>query len=93
MKMPLSGKIKFNDLVRNDVEFDFSLLDDQVILKSDGYPTYHLASVVDDHEMGVTHIIRSDEWLASTPKHIVLYQNVRLENASFCSFADDLGSG
>ncbi len=74
MKMPLSGKIKFNDLVRNDVEFNFSLLDDQVILKSDGYPTYHLASVVDDHEMGITHIIRSDEWLASTPKHIVLYQ-------------------
>ncbi|MEK9170440.1 MAG: glutamate--tRNA ligase [Patescibacteria group bacterium] len=73
MKMPLSGKIKFNDLIREDVEFDFSLLDDQIILKSDGYPTYHLASVVDDHEMGVTHVIRADEWLASTPKHIVLY--------------------
>lgn len=74
MKMPLSGKIKFNDLIRNEVEFDFSLLDDQILLKSDGYPTYHLASVADDHEMGVTHVIRSDEWLASTPKHIILYQ-------------------
>lgn len=74
MKMPLSGKIKFNDLIREDVEFDYSLLDDQVILKSDGYPTYHLASVIDDHEMGVTHVIRADEWLASTPKHLLLYQ-------------------
>jgi len=74
MKIPLSGKIKFNDLIRDDVEFDYSLIDDQIILKSDGFPTYHLASVIDDHEMNVTHVIRADEWLASTPKHLLLYQ-------------------
>ena len=74
LKMPESGKIIVDDLIRGKVEFDASLLDDQIILKSDGFPTYHLASVVDDHEMGITHVIRSDEWLPSTPKHLVLYQ-------------------
>lgn len=74
MKMPKSGKIKFNDLIRGEVEFDLSLLDDQVILKSDGYPTYHLASVIDDHEMKMSHIIRAEEWLSSTPKHLVLFE-------------------
>ncbi|MEI8143488.1 MAG: glutamate--tRNA ligase [Candidatus Berkelbacteria bacterium] len=74
MKMPTSGKIIVNDLVRGNVEFDLSLFDDQVIFKSDGYPTYHLASVVDDHEMGITHVIRAEEWLSSTPKHLILYE-------------------
>jgi len=74
LKMPLSGKVRFNDLVRGKVEFDYSLIDDQVLLKADGFPTYHLASVVDDHEFGITHIIRSDEWLSSVPKHLFLYE-------------------
>lgn len=74
MKMPQKGKIVVHDLIRGDVEFDLSLTDDQVILKSDGYPTYHLASVVDDHEMGVSHVIRAEEWLSSTPKHLLLYE-------------------
>ncbi len=74
MKMPKSGKIVVDDLIRGKVEFDLSLQDDQVLLKSDGYPTYHLASVVDDHEMGITDVIRAEEWLSSTPKHLILYE-------------------
>ena len=74
MKMPESGKIVIHDLIRGDVEFDLSLSDDQVILKSDGFPTYHLAAIVDDHDMNVTHVIRGEEWLSSTPKHLTLYK-------------------
>ncbi len=74
MKMPKEGTIKFNDLIRGDIAFDSSLIDDQVLIKSDGYPTYHLATVVDDHEMNITHVIRAEEWLSSTPKHIILFQ-------------------
>ncbi|MEK7580473.1 MAG: glutamate--tRNA ligase [Patescibacteria group bacterium] len=74
LKVPLQGKIKFNDLIRGEVEFDYSLLDDQVLLKSDGWPTYHLAVVVDDHHMKITHVLRAEEWLPSTPKHIYLYR-------------------
>jgi glutamyl-tRNA synthetase len=74
MKMPKKGKIVVDDLIRGKVEFDLSLQDDQVLLKSDGYPTYHLASVVDDHEMGITDVIRAEEWLSSTPKHLILYE-------------------
>ncbi len=74
LKVPLTGSIEINDLIKNKVVFDLKLLDDPVLLKSDGYPTYHLASVVDDHESGITTVIRSDEWLASVPKHLLLYQ-------------------
>ncbi len=74
MKMPEQGKIMVNDLVRGEVIFDLSLFDDQIILKSDGYPTYHLASVIDDHEMNISHVIRAEEWLPSTPKHLLLYK-------------------
>lgn len=74
LKMPKEGKTKFTDLVRGEVEFENSLIDDQVILKSDGFPTYHLAVVVDDHLMEITHVIRAEEWLPSTPKHITLYK-------------------
>jgi glutamyl-tRNA synthetase len=66
-------KIIFNDVIRETVEFDTSNIDDQVLIKSDGYPTYHLANVVDDHLMEITHVIRGEEWLSSTPKHIILY--------------------
>jgi len=74
MKMPEEGKIVVVDQIKGNIEFDLSLFDDQVILKSDGYPTYHLASVVDDHEAGVNYVIRAEEWLPSTPKHLILYQ-------------------
>jgi nondiscriminating glutamyl-tRNA synthetase len=74
MKMPIEGERVFTDLVRGVVRIPYNVLDDQVIIKSDGYPTYHLAVVVDDHLMNITHIIRGEEWLPSTPKHFMLYE-------------------
>ncbi|MBI3586535.1 MAG: glutamate--tRNA ligase [Ignavibacteriales bacterium] len=74
MKVPLGGELTFEDIIRGKVTFSYSVLDDQVILKSDGFPTYHLAVVVDDHLMEITHVIRGEEWLSSTPKHVLLYQ-------------------
>ncbi|MFH1533905.1 MAG: glutamate--tRNA ligase [Nitrospirota bacterium] len=71
-KMPYTT-IKFKDLVRGNVQFDGKTVDDSVLMKSDGFPTYHLANVVDDHLMEITHVIRGEEWLPSTPKHIALY--------------------
>ncbi|MBA4406025.1 glutamate--tRNA ligase [bacterium] len=66
-------RIIFDDIVRERVEFDSNNVDDQVLIKSDGYPTYHLANVVDDHLMQISHVIRGEEWLSSTPKHVLLY--------------------
>lgn len=66
--------IDFVDTIRGDMHFHGKDIDDQVLIKSDGLPTYHLANVVDDHEMGVTHVIRGEEWLPSTPKHLWLYE-------------------
>jgi glutamyl-tRNA synthetase len=74
MKVPIGETLEFDDLVRGQVRFDSNQVDDQVILKSDGFPTYHLAAVVDDHEMEITHVIRGEEWLTSTPKHLLLYR-------------------
>ena len=74
LKVPEQGKIKFKDLIRNQVEFDLKTIDDQILLKSDGWPTYHLANVIDDHYMNITHVIRGEEWLPSVPKHILIYQ-------------------
>ncbi len=74
LKMPKGEMIKFHDLIRGDIGFDSSLIDDQVLMKSDGYPTYHLATVIDDHDMEITHIVRAEEWLSSTPKHLVLFK-------------------
>lgn len=71
-KMPSKTEIKFNDKIRGWVTFNSETLDDKVIFKSDGYPTYHLANVVDDHLMSITHVIRAEEWLSSTPLHIML---------------------
>ena len=73
-KMPLEGATLCQDLIRGGVEFENRLQDDFVILKSDGYPTYHLASVVDDHLMETTHVLRAEEWLSSLPRHLKLYQ-------------------
>jgi glutamyl-tRNA synthetase len=72
MRVP-GGSTAVVDLVRGTSEFANATLDDQVLVKSDGYPTYHLASVVDDHEMDITHVVRGDEWLPSAPKHVLLY--------------------
>jgi glutamyl-tRNA synthetase len=68
------GTTKFQDVIRGEVSFENKLLDDQVLLKSDGFPTYHLGVVVDDHVMKISHIIRGEEWISSTPKHVLLYQ-------------------
>jgi len=91
MKMPTGGTIIVDDLIRGKVEFDASLQDDQIILKSDGYPTYHLASVIDDHATGITHIIRAEEWLSSTPKHIILHQMFGFEPPKFAHLSMILG--
>ena len=74
LKLPINKDIKFHDLVRGDIVINTNDLDDQVLLKSDGFPTYHLAVVVDDHLMKITHIVRGEEWLPSAPKHIFLYE-------------------
>jgi glutamyl-tRNA synthetase len=68
------GKTVINDLIFGEISYEHKVLDDQVILKSDGFPTYHLAVVVDDHLMEISHVIRGNEWIPSTPKHILLYQ-------------------
>ncbi len=83
MKVPDSQTIAFQDLIRGPVEFSSEQLDDQVLLKSDGYPTYHLANVVDDHLMGISHVIRGEEWLSSTPKHVLLYNYFGWEMPAF----------
>ena len=74
LAVPLEGETSFHDVIYGDITVENSTLDDLVLLKSDGYPTYHLANVVDDHLMEITHIMRGDEWLPSVPKHILLYR-------------------
>lgn len=83
LKVPGEGRIETEDLIRGKVLFDVSLVDDQVLLKSDGYPTYHLANVVDDHLMSITHVLRGEDWLSSLPKHILLYQGFGWEQPQF----------
>lgn len=83
MKVPLAGQMNLRDLVRGDITVHYDAIDDQVLLKSDGFPTYHLANVVDDHAMGITHVIRGEEWLPSTPKHVLLYEFFGWEAPAF----------
>ncbi len=74
LKVPDNEIIKFKDAIKGDIEFNTKEVDDQVLIKSDGLPTYHFAVVVDDHLMGITHVVRADEWVSSTPKQIILYK-------------------
>jgi glutamyl-tRNA synthetase len=74
LKVPAEGDTTFTDELRGPVTFSHSNVDDQVLLKSDGFPTYHLANVVDDHLMRITDVIRAEEWISSTPKHVLLYK-------------------
>jgi len=74
MKVPSEGSTTFTDELRGAITFDHFNVDDQVLMKSDGYPTYHLANVVDDYLMRITDVIRAEEWISSTPKHVLLYQ-------------------
>ena len=82
-RMPLDGTTSVTDLVRGDVSFENRLVDDFVMLKSDGFPTYHLANVVDDHLMEISHVMRAEEWLSSMPRHLQLYAALRWDPPAF----------
>jgi len=73
-KTPVEGTTQFHDKIRGNIVVQNHTLDDMVLLKSDGFPTYHLANIVDDHLMGITHVLRADEWLPSVPRHVLLYE-------------------
>lgn len=90
--MPLEGTTVFQDVIRGELRFENALLDDFVMLKSDGYPTYHLASVTDDHDMGITHVIRGEEWISSTPRHVQMYQALGWEMPVFAHLPMILGT-
>lgn len=90
--IPDGPTITWNDLVKGQISVERKDIDDFVGLKSDGYPTYHLASVIDDHLMEISHVIRSDEWLASTPKHIVLYESFGWKQPFFAHVPNVLGA-
>jgi glutamyl-tRNA synthetase len=74
LKIPLHETVTFTDMIRGEITYQSHVLDDLVLLKSDGYPTYHLANIIDDHFMQISHVFRGDEWIASTPRHIILYR-------------------
>jgi glutamyl-tRNA synthetase len=90
-KTPLEGETAFGDLVYGSVTFKHDTLDDFVLLKSDGYPTYHLANIVDDHLMAISHVLRAEEWLSSTPRHVLLYQALGWEAPRFAHLPMILG--
>jgi glutamyl-tRNA synthetase len=83
LKVPSEGQCCFTDELRGEVKIDWKQIDHQVLQKSDGFPTYHLANVVDDHLMEISHVIRGEEWISSTPKHVLLYQYFNWEPPVF----------
>ena len=91
-KVPLEGQTRFHDLIYGDVVFENRSIDDFVMLKSDGYPTYHLANVIDDHAMKISHVTRAEEWLSSTPRHLLMYQAFDYTPPQFAHFPDVLGT-
>jgi len=85
LKVPLEGSTKFKDLILGDIEWkNEDINPDQILLKSDGFPTYHLANIVDDHLMGITHVMRAQEWLPSTPMHVIMYEAFGWQAPTFC---------
>lgn len=84
LKVPSEGACIFDDLLRGRIEIEWKTVDMQVLMKSDGFPTYHLANVVDDHAMEITHVIRGEEWISSTPKHLLLYRSFGWTPPEFC---------
>ena len=84
LAVPETGRCVFHDLLRGEIDKDWASIDDQVLLKTDGFPTYHLANVVDDHLMQVSHVIRGEEWLNSVPKHLLLYAGFEWEPPVMC---------
>lgn len=83
MRVPDEGECRFNDMLRGEIAISWQQIDMQVLMKSDNLPTYHFANVVDDHLMGITHVIRGEEWINSTPKHLLLYQYFNWEAPVF----------
>lgn len=83
LKLPENRDIVFEDVIKGKITINTNDMDDQVLIKADGFPTYHFAVVVDDHLMGITHIVRGDEWISSTPKHIYLYEALGFEKPTF----------
>lgn len=83
LKVPLTGECEYVDAIKGRTTCPWADIDDQVLMKSDGFPTYHLANIVDDHLMGITHVIRGDEWMSSTPKHVLLYEHFGWEPPTF----------
>ena len=92
-KIPGQGRTIIKDLLRGEPGFDNHTLDDFVLLKSDGYPTYHLANVIDDHLMKISHVMRGDEWITSTPRHVLLYQALGWEPPKFAHLPIFLAPG
>ena len=83
LRMPENRDISFTDMIRGEVSVNTEEIDDQVLIKTDGFPTYHLAVIVDDHHMGITHVVRGEEWLISTPKHVFTYEAFGWEAPTF----------
>ncbi len=92
-KSPFHGTTHFIDFIRGPIEYQNRVLDDLVLLKSDGFPTYHLANVVDDHRMEISHVLRGDEWIPSTPRHVLLYQALGWQPPVFCHLPVILAEG
>ncbi|OGD89387.1 hypothetical protein A3D81_00705 [Candidatus Curtissbacteria bacterium RIFCSPHIGHO2_02_FULL_40_17] len=92
-KVSKKKELTWQDLVHGDIIFASDVIEDFVLVKSDGYPTYHFASVVDDHEMKITHVLRGDEWISSTPKHLLLYEAFGWESPKFAHMPAILGAG
>jgi glutamyl-tRNA synthetase len=90
-KVPREGRTGFTDIIYGDVLFENSTIDDFVMLKSDGYPTYHLANVVDDHAMKISHVIRGEEWISSTPRHLLMYRALGYEPPRYAHISLILG--
>lgn len=90
-QVPKNQQISWRDLVHGPISFSSAVLEDFVIIKSDGFPTYHFASVVDDHDMQISHVIRGDEWISSTPKHLLLYQAFGWQPPAFVHLPPILG--
>lgn len=84
MKVPLEGKVEVKDMLRGTMELDWAMVDAQILLKSDGMPTYHLANVVDDHLMKISHVLRGEEWINSAPKHQLLYDYFGWDMPELC---------
>lgn len=91
LKLPANTDIEFKDLIKGNLSINTDDIDDQVLIKSDGFPTYHFAVVVDDHLMKITHIVRGDEWVSSTPKHVYLYEAFGWDKPTYVHLPTVLG--